>query len=603
MKLHFAAWLLATSILTATSMPWDRDVARKVLEEAEEEITNLSIGDDLPPSVPTCASADWALPTTLSFCNATSAPSINPDIVYRLFKGPYTSASSYSLLRSHHGMLWASRNSYNPRSMGTQIFICNFGEYDVAYSGAEYNIVNDMLNAKCGDKGGWIYFIAWKLWVGRDVTNEDAVSPSAGSGLDGYTRKTFLHQPKAEKESSATPQPPDRAKLTQLRHTLKTISDMLDEVDGRFIYLLDHHDKDLDEAESSGSPMSSVNPLVLSIDLHLTDMQRSSSALCKLVSKYRPGNRQEGGQPEPAMGGDVGGLQKLESLSSRDASPQVGVSSHQASATSLSDPVTPNQHTHYHLPTPELSLFPLSPDSLIADNDSSAYARDFSGDLLSSPPPLKVCRQRSSSPPITPIMSVPPLNLTTGSFPARSTTSLRLQMNHNHRRAVSSPFDYELGYLDGQIGDTSVLGRRHYLNLDQLPHRLRRAPMLRSVKSIESNWAFTNQSSPEFRSHTLAPGELYPSGSPVRGRLSSDSRCGLEPIGEVEADQMDTRAHSLELRRYNSRHFSTEEKTRRLRSRRRGSAPSGGLHVDSDEPLRIEELMEFLREGNSIRQL
>lgn len=135
---------------------------------ATGKLPNITFNDSLVYG----ASVDWDLSTTLSFCKDTSAPSINPGIVSRLFKGPYTSASSYDLLRNHHGMIWASTNSYKPYTMGTQIFICNFGQYDVAYNGAEYNIVNDMLNAKCGDKGGWVYFNDWKLWVGRDVTND-----------------------------------------------------------------------------------------------------------------------------------------------------------------------------------------------------------------------------------------------------------------------------------------------------------------------------------------------------------------------------------------------------------------------------------------------
>lgn len=124
-------------------------------------------------------SANWVLPATLSFCNDSSAPDIDPGIVSRLFKGPLTSGSFYNLLRNQNGMIWGSRNSYNPHSMGTQIFICNYGTYDVAYSGAEYSIVNDMLNSKCGNKGGWVFFVGWKLWVGRDVTNADGTYRAA----------------------------------------------------------------------------------------------------------------------------------------------------------------------------------------------------------------------------------------------------------------------------------------------------------------------------------------------------------------------------------------------------------------------------------------
>lgn len=66
------------------------------------------------------------------------------------------------------------------------------------------------------------------------------------------------------------------------------------------------------------------------------------------------------------------------------------------------------------------------------------------------------------------------------------------------------------------------------------------------------------------------------------------------------------------------RQFSTEAKTRRLRSLKRVSAPAlmKTSTVDDEEepeeeeeeeeehePLRMEELMDFLREGNSMRDL
>lgn len=395
------------------------------------------------------------------------------------------------------------------------------------------------------------------------------------------------------------PQLPDRAKLTQLRHALKTIADVLDEVDDTVLDILDGSDEGLEESESSGSSTPSVNTLLLSIDLHLADLQHSSSALCKLVSKYQPKNRNEGEQPGLTTDCEVGGLKRLESSPDRDACPQVQYLSHQASTASLPDPITPDQYAHCYLPTPEFSLFSFSfsPDPLISDDSFSACSHDFLGDLTSPPPPLQVRRQRPSSPP-TPPMSIAPLRLPAWKLTTRSTPSLRLQMKHDHRRAVSSPFDYELGYLDGQISETSGLNLRHSAVLGQPSPMMQRAPILRSVKSIESN-----RSSPESHSSPRAPGEVHLSGSPVPVRLSSDLRYGLEPIGEVEPGHSDATTHSFQPGQYSSRHFSTEEKTRRLRSMRRGSAPPIGLHADSDEPLRMEELIEFLRQGNSIRQL
>lgn len=53
----------------------------------------------------------------------------------------------------------------NPCWTGSLIIedICNFGEYDVPFSVAEYDIVNDILNDHCGDLGGWVFFIEWAI--------------------------------------------------------------------------------------------------------------------------------------------------------------------------------------------------------------------------------------------------------------------------------------------------------------------------------------------------------------------------------------------------------------------------------------------------------
>lgn len=33
--------------------------------------------------------------------------------------------------------------------------------------------MNDMLDSKCGDAGGWLYFYDWNIWFGRDKVNDD----------------------------------------------------------------------------------------------------------------------------------------------------------------------------------------------------------------------------------------------------------------------------------------------------------------------------------------------------------------------------------------------------------------------------------------------
>lgn len=52
--------------------------------------------------------------------------------------------------------------------------ICNFDEFDVPFSVAEYDIINDILNDHCHDLGGWIFFIKWAImyvFISSDFLN------------------------------------------------------------------------------------------------------------------------------------------------------------------------------------------------------------------------------------------------------------------------------------------------------------------------------------------------------------------------------------------------------------------------------------------------
>lgn len=383
------------------------------------------------------------------------------------------------------------------------------------------------------------------------VTHEDERVPQKQPAASLAVTKADL-----DNVARTKAQLPDQAKLLQLRQALKAISDRLDEVDDTVLEILEGSDEVFDGQGSSGSSTSSTNPVEVSIDLHLADLQRISSALCKLVSKYRPE------RPRSAKG------DTCFSARSTLAIPDIPTSAldDQASEMSLPDPVTPDQHACGCLPAPELSLFSCSQASLTTDDDKpSAYSQDHSRDLTSSPPQLQIRLQRHTSSPATmntPPSPLAPLNLRSRSFYTRSATSLRHQAEGQNKRAFSSPFDYELGYLDGQMGESSS------------------------------------------SSSSGLGGRLPP--DPDQGRLSSDSRCGLEPIGEVEAGHIDDGLLFLQRGRYrNPRHFITGEKTGRLQSRRRGSAPSAGGTVArfAAEPLPMEDLMAFLREGNSIREL
>ncbi|KUI59511.1 hypothetical protein VP1G_11091 [Cytospora mali] len=340
---------------------------------------------------------------------------------------------------------------------------------------------------------------------------------------------------------------------------MKLIYDTLDEVDNAILDILDSPNEEHGVEVGSGSSTSSGNPLILSIDLHLADLQSSSRALYKLISKCRP----EG-------------------------------------------PVTPKQESQRRLPTPESGLSSHGIHQVVRD-DRSVYSRDSLRDHNSSPDLLEVNHQRyTSSPTASPTYAIAPLKIPVrGVSPAvRSSTNLHLQVESEDIRSLPSPFDYELEYLNRQISETSSIGRLHFTNPGQLSPTTQQVPILRSVKSVEFDWAHKSRPSLDPDSDTWgASSEVNQSGFPItRGHLLSASQGGLGSIGGADVAPLDGRPRSLQIGRYSSRHFSTEENTRRLRTMRQGFASAGSPDADS-EPLRLEELMEFLREGNSIRDL
>lgn len=369
---------------------------------------------------------------------------------------------------------------------------------------------------------------------------------------------------------------PDRLQLIRVRNALRMISGMLDEVDSTVLDILGDPEEGLDEQENSGNSMSSVSPLAMSIDLHLANLQRSSGALGKLVTKYTHVKERKSDNLDDGSSVAVE-IARCSSLT------------HQPPEASFAGPVTPDQPARYPLPDQDSRLSSSGPGSLFEDDTCFAYSQDF-------PPSLRLSTQQYSSPPETSPLYVAPLNLPAKGFSAISSKSISIEVEDYDMRSESFPFEYEIEYLDEEIGETLDLERRHS-NLNIYPPSIQRARSLRSVRSIDSNLAFVERSSPDSGSAPWASSKVYHSGSLMREGLSSASH-GLESIEETESDLFSSRPS----RSYHSRHFSTEEKTRRLRSRRRGSAPCG-LDANSDEPLRMEELMEYLREGHSIREL
>ncbi|KAG6364005.1 hypothetical protein INS49_009108 [Diaporthe citri] len=110
----------------------------------------------------------WDLPTGLLFCNGSADIAINHNYVTDLINGQYAGRANSALLRAHSGEVWKIGTL-----PGTQIYVCNFGEYDVPFSVAEYDIVDGILNENCQDLGGWVLFPDWQILLGRDATNDD----------------------------------------------------------------------------------------------------------------------------------------------------------------------------------------------------------------------------------------------------------------------------------------------------------------------------------------------------------------------------------------------------------------------------------------------
>ena len=399
-------------------------------------------------------------------------------------------------------------------------------------------------------------------------------------------------RPKAAGPTKIRSEFPDREKLTRLRQTLGKVCSMLDEVDDTILDILQESDGELDQPGSSGSAGSSVNPLAVSIDLHLADLQHNSRALCKLISQYRPAKRQE----SEASGSTAGcGLDK--SLASTDAENE-SCTRAVSSPTDLSEQSAIHQFPRWCLPIPDFGDF-FGPASLGADDSFSVCNHEFSQDFEGSSSTLQGDDDQQISSSMGPLCCVAPLTLPGRGFSVGPASPPPLQIGHR-RPAPSSPFEYELGYLERQISEFSDTMRRQSYDLHQLFNIVQRPLNIHGTESSRASWSF-DELALDIASSLGAHAVVSAGTTSASERLSSVSPSGLDPIGEFEADFSEFRPNRPQLA-WRSRHFSTVEKTRRLRIKRRHSTPTG-LSVELDEPLRMEELLAYLREGNSIREL
>lgn len=112
----------------------------------------------------------WYLPATISRCND-SSDVIDHQLISDLISDDIALSTVTSMVDAGAVLTWG--RTFKTGTQGTQYYICNFNQYAVAHNVAEFNVVDGMLNNKCGDAGGWIYFYEWNVWFGRDTTNDD----------------------------------------------------------------------------------------------------------------------------------------------------------------------------------------------------------------------------------------------------------------------------------------------------------------------------------------------------------------------------------------------------------------------------------------------
>lgn len=122
------------------------------------------------------ATSTLVFPESISYCN-TSSDSIDQNLMADMIQGEITESTILEVVPTNGGKLWSRVKKGGVQ--GTQTWLCNLNQWDMGFNVAQYTAVMTMLNQKCGDIGGWIYFSDWALWFGRDTTNEDAPSDQA----------------------------------------------------------------------------------------------------------------------------------------------------------------------------------------------------------------------------------------------------------------------------------------------------------------------------------------------------------------------------------------------------------------------------------------
>lgn len=339
-------------------------------------------------------------------------------------------------------------------------------------------------------------------------------------------------------------------------------------------------EEELPQSEQDDQKATSIST---SIALHLADLNNSANALQAILKARKCPSRGSEACPDASMEHPRG--------------------PHRLPTPELGDSFDGNSLLHYTV-------------SVRSEDDESATPSL----PPSASPPLSHEQPQRTGPPApqtTQLGAIAPLRLPRRSY------SVDCSEFGTDRTMSSSPFEREMRDIDEQINESSssphddlLVGRTRSSTTTTKPPSVslmhcRRLDLIQkmSIDGTPCRRAFSlQQQTPRgFDSPTI--GSLWSSASPelLRGDRIPD---GISLVVEESEGAFDEQ-----------RQFSTEAKTRRLRSLKRMSSPEPirqralkdtmlGENAstkedekEEDQPLRMEELMDFLREGNSMRDL
>lgn len=102
-------------------------------------------------------------------CSNPSSPNISRNDIENILEGEFLQHTiDPGRAFNRTGYIWREWT----KSQTTQLYVCNYNpSYELPLSVGYYKLVNQLLDEKCGDLGGWAYFVSWNLQIGRGLTD------------------------------------------------------------------------------------------------------------------------------------------------------------------------------------------------------------------------------------------------------------------------------------------------------------------------------------------------------------------------------------------------------------------------------------------------